>query len=263
MIKYNPDIHHRRSIRLKGYDYSRRGHYFITICTQNRLCLFGDIENGAMESNDAGRMMFHWYAELENKFQGIRCDTMICMPNHIHFIVYNTVGADLRVRPGMSPDAGPGMSPDARPVISPGVHPGIPPVPRPDTNPNVQPDQFRENGQIDTGAVQAGQTHRSAPTVVASASEPVTVGTVVQWFKTMTTNAYIRGVKQNGWTRFPGKLWQRNYWEHIVRNDDELQKIRYYITNNPKNWVDDKLNGGVGNRVMEAIAPYDHRIWMV
>jgi putative transposase len=54
----------------------------------------------------------------------------------------------------------------------------------------------------------------------------LTVGTVVQWFKTMTTNAYIRGVKQNGRTPFPKKLWQRNYWEHIVRNSDELQKIR-------------------------------------
>ena len=56
-MKYNPDIHHRRSIRLKGYDYSKEGLYFITTCTQNRLCLFGEIEKGGMILNDAGIMI--------------------------------------------------------------------------------------------------------------------------------------------------------------------------------------------------------------
>ncbi|MCU0351774.1 MAG: hypothetical protein MUF43_13255, partial [Flavobacterium sp.] len=64
---------------------------------------------------------------------------------------------------------------------------------------------------------------------------------VVQWFKTMTTNEYIRGVKNLGWTRFDGKLWQRNYWEHIIRNDEECQRIANYIMNNPLNWENDKL----------------------
>ncbi|WP_324292356.1 hypothetical protein [uncultured Desulfosarcina sp.] len=59
-------------------------------------------------------------------------------------------------------------------------------------------------------------------------------------------NEYIRGVKQNAWAPFPGKLWQRNYWERIVRNHDELQKIREYIVNNPRNWSNDALNGGFG-----------------
>jgi putative transposase len=57
--------------------------------------------------------------------------------------------------------------------------------------------------------------------------------TVVQWFMTMTTNEYIRGVKQQGWTPFPGKLWQRNYWEHILRNESEFNRIRIYLQNNP------------------------------
>lgn len=60
--------------------------------------------------------------------------------------------------------------------------------------------------------------------------------TVVQWFKTMTTNEYIRGVKNLGWTPFAGKLWQRNYYEHIIRNQDELIRIRQYIRDNPLNW---------------------------
>ncbi|HOJ05465.1 MAG TPA: hypothetical protein PK916_15810 [Bacteroidota bacterium] len=64
---------------------------------------------------------------------------------------------------------------------------------------------------------------------------------VVQWFKTMTTNEYIRGVKQCGWPRFPGKLWQRNYYERIVRDEYALSRIREYIRNNPALWGKDKM----------------------
>ena len=103
---------------------------------------------------------------------------------------------------------------------------------RPDARPDVRP------GNDD------GQTHRSAPTGARTilgehAGSPL--HRVVQWFKTMSTNEYIRGVKQNGWAPFPGKLWQRNYWEHIVRNEPELNRIREYIHNNPAQWELDKL----------------------
>jgi hypothetical protein len=64
---------------------------------------------------------------------------------------------------------------------------------------------------------------------------------VVQWFKTMTTNEYIRGVKTLGWQRFNEKLWQRNYWEHIIRNNHSYQSIVNYIINNPMNWTKDKF----------------------
>ena len=157
--------HHRRSIRLPGYDYSQPAPYFITICTQNRKFLFGDIAGGIMRLNDAGRMVRQWYTELEYKFPSVQCDEFVCMPNHVHFIVVN-VG--------------------------------------------------------------------------------INVGGVVQWFKTMTTNEYIRGVKQHGWPPFPGKLWQRNYWEHVIRNADELNRIRQYIRDNPANWDTDSMF--VGNR---------------
>lgn len=113
-MKYNPDIHHRRSIRLKGYDYCQPGAFFVTICTQNRSRLFGRIRNGKMELNYAGQMVMKWYHELENKFPDIKIDECICMPNHIHFIVVNDgvpaigtggnvgiVGADLCVCPGV------------------------------------------------------------------------------------------------------------------------------------------------------------------
>jgi putative transposase len=97
-MKYNPEIHHRRSIRLKGYDYSQQGAYFITICTHNRECLFGKIVNGAMVLNDAGKMVEKWWYELNTKFPNIEPDAHITMPNHFHGIII-IVGADLRVCP--------------------------------------------------------------------------------------------------------------------------------------------------------------------
>ena len=64
---------------------------------------------------------------------------------------------------------------------------------------------------------------------------------VVQWFKTMTTNEYIRGVKSCNWQPFHDKLWQRNYYEHIIRNDDDYRRIAEYIQTNPLNWRNDQL----------------------
>lgn len=71
---------------------------------------------------------------------------------------------------------------------------------------------------------------------------PNTVGRIIQAFKSITTHKYITGVKQYGWPPFPGKLWQRNYYEHIIRNEDELKRIREYIINNPVQWDIDREN---------------------
>lgn len=199
-MKYNPAIHHRRSIRLKEYDYSQTGAYFITACTQNRECMFGEIEDGKMRLNEAGLMVLHWYDKLENKFTGVQRDEFVCMPNHIHFII-NLVGADPCVCPNSPVGADPCVCPN------------------PNSNPGQNP----------------GRTHGSAPT------GHINIPTIVQWFKTMTTNEYIRGVKQNGWRPFPGKLWQRNYWERVLRDETELNTIREYINNNPARWELDKL----------------------
>ncbi len=207
-MQYDPKIHHRKSIRLKNYDYSQAGLYFVTICTQNQLHLFGEIVNDEMVLNDAGGMVEKWYSELENKFHDMKCRQMVVMPNHIHFIMQN-VGADLRVCP-----------------------------------------------DITTGECRQGE-HIGSP-----------LHRVVQWFKTMTTNEYIRGVKNNYWQRFDKKLWQRNYWEHIVRNENEYNHIAQYIMDNPKKWALDKLNVGAGqcvcpNTIREPSAIYNDEVWMV
>ena len=106
MSPYNPDIHHRRSIRLPGYDYASEGLYFVTMCVQNRECLFGEIKNNEMVLNDAGHMVEKWYHKTQEKFPDIVCHEMAIMPNHFHCIWENVglhgasaVGADPCVRP--------------------------------------------------------------------------------------------------------------------------------------------------------------------
>ena len=74
------------------------------------------------------------------------------------------------------------------------------------------------------------------------AAAAISVPRIVQWFKTMTTNGYIRGVTADGWTPFQGRLWQRNYYEHIIRNDAELERVCTYIERNPANWQGDEEN---------------------
>ena len=182
-MSYNSNLHHRRSVRLKGYDYSQAGLYFVTICVQDKVCLFGEIIDDDMLLNDAGKMIEKWYFELENKFSDIECGVYVVMPNHFHAIIINNGSKLIDV----------------------------------DHHKSVQPIGLGE--------------HVGSP-----------LYEIVQWFKTMTTNEYIRAVKTLDWQRFTGKLWQRNYWEHVIRDQKSFDMISEYIINNPKNWQTDKLN---------------------
>lgn len=82
-----------------------------------------------------------------------------------------------------------------------------------------------------------GQPRRAAPT-----EKPPSLGGIVGWFKTMTTNAYIRGVRQQGWPPFQGAVWQRNYYEHVIRQEQAIEQIREYIQANPARWTWDREN---------------------
>jgi len=179
-VRFDPERLHRRSIRLKGYDYSQPGAYFITICTQDRACLFGEVVDGEMRLNDAGQMVQDVWDELPAFYPSVQTDAFIVMPNHIHGIII-LVGAD----------------------------------------PCVCPDEI-------------GQPQMIAPRL--------SLPDVVHRFKTMTTKRYIDGVKKFGWTPFRRRLWQRNYYEHIIRNDHALQRIREYIWTNPLRWHLDREN---------------------
>lgn len=156
--------------------------------------------------NDAGHMVEQWWLELTHRFARIEIDVHIVMPDHFHGIIL-IVGADRRVCPGNDNAS----ETSARAGVG-GTHAGVG-----GTHAGVpvrDGDRFRKNGETDK---QAG----------------VSIPKVVQWFKTMTTNAYIKGVKKNGWMAFEGKLWQRNYYEHIIRNESDLNNIREYIIANP------------------------------
>ena len=204
-MKYNPDIHHRRSVRLKGYDYSKKGLYFITICTQNCLCLFGNIEKGDMELNDAGIMIKHQWQELIHRFDKIKFHEFIVMPNHVHGIV-EFVGAPLVGVQNMNQQS----------IIL----------------QHHKMAQLNVNGGLHQKGESCpkGQPQRIAPTV----------GDVVGAYKSLTTNDYIQNVKKNNWQRFNKKLWQRNYYEHIIRDEKSYFQISEYIQTNPVKWREDK-----------------------
>ena len=235
---YNPKIHHRRSIRLRGYDYSQAGFYFITICSQGHAHLFGEIVGAdsisapdsistpdaatkqmdslsvnypKMMLNDAGKMVAQIWHKIPTDFHNARLHEFVIMPNHIHGIIEIVpVGAD---------------SISALDSIS------------------------ANRAEID-----------SAPTTNDPASS---LSNMIQSFKRHTSIEYIKMVKQNIWPSFNKRIWQRNYWEHIIRNGNEYRKIAQYILENPAKWEFDKLNGGTGNQVMESRAEYDTEAWMV
>ena len=215
MNKYNPNIHHRRSIRLKGYDYSQAGLYFITICCQDRACLFGKIIVGAslvdtqntvgqpqgigltIILNDAGKMIETEWLSLPNRFKNIQLHEYIVMPNHFHGIlqiISNAVGVTLVVA---------------------------------QNEPVAQNDNEMDNDK--------GRPQGHAPTT------DKTIGDMMDAFKSITTVEYIRGVKNMVWQPFNGKLWQRNFHEHIIRNEKSYQTISEYIINNPSQWNNDNF----------------------
>ena len=240
--------HHRKSIRLKGYDYSQEGLYFITICCQGKICRFGHIENEKMILNDAGRMIEKWYYELENKYPDKRCDEMVVMPNHFHCIIENMAynrntpkrdtharetdtharEMDIHVR---ETDTHVGASLRGRPEYE------RPEYERPERGRPEYRRPEREQPEYKQPNPESNEHHYGMDNKIYNAS----VGDAVGWFKTMTTNKYIDGVKRFNWEQFDKKLWQRNYYEHIIRNEQSYMRIAEYIRNNPQKWINDNF----------------------
>ena len=181
--KYNPKIHHRRSIRLKGYDYSQAGMYFITICCQDMICRFGKIADGEMILNELGMIAYNEWLKLPERFPNFELDVFQIMPNHIHGIVA-LVGAPLAGAPN------------------------------------------------DVGIQCTGAGASPAPTAA-------TVGDIIGAYKSLVSNNCLKIYKSKN--EIMGKLLQRNYYEHIIRNEPSCKTISYYIINNPSNWKDDKF----------------------
>ena len=194
MTPYNPNIHNRKSIRLKGYDYAQAGLYFITICCQDKICRFGTIENGEMILNEYGQIAYDEWVKLSERFPNFELDLFQIMPNHMHGIIA-LVGATLAVAP----------------------------------NDNNVPN--------DGNSVVVGAGVNPAPTTTPTTG---TISNIVGAYKSLVANGCLDIYKSKNETM--GKLWQRNYYEHIIRNKKSYQTISEYIENNPTKWTDDKFH---------------------
>ncbi|MBI5049457.1 MAG: hypothetical protein HZC11_00925 [Nitrospirae bacterium] len=180
-MKYNSDIHHRQSIRLKGFDYSQAGAYFVTVCAWNRECLFGEVVDGGMRLNESGIIIQDIWNTTPNHFENIELDEFMIMPNHCHGIIVINRRGEVS-----SPDSEKSENKKGG---------GTPPL--------------RKN----------------------------TLGQIVAYFK------YQSSKRINQIRNTPGNpVWQRNYYEHIIRDDNELTRICEYIINNPLQWAEDENN---------------------
>jgi REP element-mobilizing transposase RayT len=188
-MKYDPEKHHRRSVRLKGYDYSLSGAYFITICTKDRECLFGQINTGEMILNEYGDIVQKYLEHLPERFSNMQFDIHVILPNHIHGII----------------------------IIN---------------------DNCR--GEVFSPPDMSTPLHRYEPQKKGGKTPPLrrepTLGNIIAYFKYQTT------VKINEIRDTFCPIWQRNYYERVIRNDLELSKFRKYVQNNPLQWDIDKEN---------------------
>jgi len=156
-MPYDPDIHHRHSIRLRGYDYSQPGTYYVTVCTQKKKHIFGEVVEGEMSANDCCRIVARAWQDLPGRFPHITLDEFVVMPNHVHGII-----------------------------------------------------------------------------IVGGRQAAPKLGDIIRAFKSSSAIAVNQALARAG-----QPVWQRNYYEHIVRNQDELSKIREYIRTNPLRWPSD------------------------
>lgn len=192
--KFDPQKHHRRSIRLKGYDYSSEGAYYVTIVTWGRECLFGKIIDGEMRLSKYGEIIQKWWDEIPVHFLNVELGAFVIMPNHVHGIIF--IIDDRRGE-----------------VLSPRDHP----------NNNIQ-DEYVD-GNNNQG--------RETPPL-----RKPTLGQIVAYFKYQSTKEMNKIETENSITKF----WQRSYYEHIIRNEKELQQKTDYIMDNPSQWDEDDEN---------------------
>jgi REP element-mobilizing transposase RayT len=224
MPHYNPDLHHRRSIRLKGYDYSQSGLYFITVCVQNRQCLFGEIADREMHLNATGEIVKEQWLHLSTKYPNIDLHAFVIMPNHFHGIVQIVTPF---VVPTVETDVAHPSDNDVPTVGAGFARPDECTRPDNDTMVNGVDDKgagVDNNGADDNNGAGVDDNRAGRPRPYVP-----TLGNVIAYFKYQTTKQID----------LPVKLWQRNYYEHIIRSPQDYARIDEYIAKNPENWTDD------------------------
>ena len=176
-MEIQQEIKHRQSIRLKKYDYAQPGAYFVTVVSQKRMNIFGEIVNGEMHLNQAGKIVEQTWLEIPKHFPNINVDIFIIMPNHIHGII-----------------------------------------------------QIMENAHV-------GARHASPLQKPQNGVKPQSIGAIIGSFKSAVTRQLhqTRIINQEN-------IWQRNYYEHIIRDEADTQQIADYIETNPINWQYDHEN---------------------
>ncbi len=231
-MSFNPDIHHRRSIRLKGYDYAQAGLYFITICVQNRECIFGEIINGEMKFNEYGQIAYNEWMKTTEIRKNVELGEFVVMPNHMHGIVRLLDRGELH-----SPHIGNVNTPDINNELRLTENRGELHSPDIGNTPDINNElRLTENrGELHSPHIGDGNSPVNrgvCNTPLRSPSQ--TIGAIVRGYKSSVT-------KQLGLLGFDKKLWQRNYYEHIIRDEQSYIRISEYIANNPVKWSDDKF----------------------
>lgn len=192
--RFDPQKHHRRSIRLKGYDYSQPGAYFVTVVAYQRECLFGEIVNGEMRLNEYGEVVKWEWESLPQRFRYLELGAFVVMPNHFHGIIafHDIVGAT-----------------------------------RQNFNKTI-------SGKT---SLQTISTDSIDGSPLPNGPQPASLGAIIGQFKSRVTKRLWKIPALKG-----TPIWQRNYYEHIIRNEQEMAKIWDYIETNPLHWADDDEN---------------------
>jgi REP element-mobilizing transposase RayT len=201
-MTYDSKKHHRRSVRLKGYDYAQPGAYFVTICVRDRKCLLGKIINDQVQKSEYGRVAESFWAQIPVRFPNVSIDVFVVMPNHIHAIVMI-------------------HGPTRRGAVTAPLGGVTPPL--------------RQDGAL--GGVTPPLRQGGASGGVTAPLRRPTLGQVVAYYKYETTKQInqVRGT--------PGcPFWQRGFYDHVVRNERDLNAVREYVANNPLKWALDRDN---------------------
>ncbi|MBL7958817.1 transposase [bacterium] len=217
-------IRNRKSIRLPGYDYAKPGAYFMTVCVKDHAHLFGSIEKTVMRENEFGKIVRKCWNDLPRHYPSVKLDAFVIMPNHIHGIIiivdddHGVVGAGLNVDvvgAGLNVDVGAGLNVDVGAGLNVDIGAGL---------------------NVDIGAglnVDVGAGLKPAPTSKTKNNTPKRHGLseIIRALKTFSARR-INEIRKS-----PGiSVWQRNFYEHIIRNESALNQIRKYIEANPANW---------------------------
>ena len=183
MVKFDPQKHHRRSIRLKDYDYSQPGAYFVTMVTWHRECLFGEIINREIKLSRYGEIVQKWWQEIPIHFRNVETGAFAIMPDHVHGIIL--IGE-----------------------------------------------------RKDTVSVSKDMIYAPTHGVETTPRQMPTLGQIVAYFKYQSTKEMNLVANTGTVTKF----WQRNYYEHIIRDETDLQNKTDYIEANPLLWEKDNQN---------------------